>query len=57
MGAASVIATSTRAWAAAPSAGTQAERPFAKAMQALERSVGGRLGVSLLNTMTGEALG
>lgn len=57
MGAASLIATSSRAWAAAPSAGTRAEHPFAKAMQALERSVGGRLGVSVLNTMTGEALG
>ncbi|TDS78159.1 class A beta-lactamase [Comamonas sp. JUb58] len=57
MGAASLIATSSRAWAAAPSADPQAERQFAKAMKALERSVGGRLGVSLLNTMTGQALG
>ncbi len=57
MGAASLIATSSRAWAAAPSADPRVERQFAKAMKALERSVGGRLGVSLLNTMTGQALG
>lgn len=57
MGAASLIATSSRAWTAGPAAATPAQRQFAQAMQALERSVGGRLGVSLLNTVTGAALG
>lgn len=57
MGAASLIATSARAWAAAPSADKAAARQFAQAMQDLERSVGGRLGVSALNTVTGAALG
>ncbi len=57
MGAASLVATSARAWAAAPSADKAAERQFAQAMQALERAVGGRLGVSALNTVTGAALG
>ena len=57
MGAASMIATSSHAWAATPALRSPAERAFLRAMEALERSVGGRLGVSVLNTGTGVALG